>query len=166
MNTSIQKASLQFMSTCGNSSVAWLIAGIIVIFNLLLYTLVFNWSSRLDQTKCMCSKDWRRTFAVVYPPIAVAITLISCFVSLYGTRVPHTLLLTVAGAVLIGWIVMGVGALTYLNDLVKKGCMCAKQNTIGDEALEVYAAMKIAGILAAALTLGMVMAMGSHKLAF
>jgi hypothetical protein len=122
----------------------WTIMLLVAIVNIVLYMLILNWALAIRRDpKCDCAKDWRLTFCVAFPPLAFVLGIASMMLLV---KRPHLAWVTMAmvGAIAAGWLVLIVNAYKYVNGLVTKGCSCATNGMIGDEALQVYASFKVA----------------------
>ncbi len=122
----------------------------VATINIVLYLLVLRWGlTILNNAKCPCAKSWKLKYILLFPPIAI----MTAFMTLtwMSSSSGDTNELFGAGGIMIalavGWIVMIVTGYRYLNDLSVNQCRCATTDMIGDEALQVYTAVKVAWIV-------------------
>lgn len=76
------------------------------------------WLTRLEQTDCECSVDWRRTFMKYY----YFVVLFNCVLALIGTRLSVAYIRFMAG--LSAFFIMS--ALSYIYKLRQTSCDCSK----------------------------------------
>jgi hypothetical protein len=122
----------------------WTVMLLVAIVNIVLYALILNWALAISRDpKCECAKDWRLKFCVAFPPLAFVVGIASLMLMVHRPQWARASLAMV-GAIAIGWLVLIVNAYKYVNGLVTRGCVCATNGMIGDEALQVYASFKVA----------------------
>lgn len=122
----------------------WYLALTVSIVNVILYVLILNWAQAIiNDPKCTCARDWRIKYVVYFPPLALlAGVLVAACVT--GGLVSSYVAVVVTAAVFLGWVWLIRNAFTYVNDLHRTKCTCATSDMIGDEAMQVYASLKVA----------------------
>ena len=116
----------------------------IAIINIVLYLVILNWAVVVKKDPdCGCAKDWKLDYALWYPPIAVVLSLI---LSIVVAKAKGSALLNsaVSVALFAGWFALVVNVYKYVNNLYIKKCTCATSGMIGDEALQIYASLRVA----------------------
>jgi hypothetical protein len=101
-----------------------------------LYVQTALWLHRVGNrhAACSCAQDWRRRYALWFPPAAVLASI------LIVPFLPAWLAPLVLLGLMVGWVVFMVSALQYLRKLRANNCTCAmKDDGLGSDALQVYA---------------------------
>jgi hypothetical protein len=134
------------MSAVLSHPAMWAVLLAIAVINATLYVLILNWALAVRKDpKCACAKDWKLTYCMVFPPVAMALTLLATW-ALSSAPSTHAMyaMLAVLAALVVGWVVLAISAFRYVNKLARTDCACATSHMIGDEALQVFAALKVA----------------------
>lgn len=111
-----------------------LVSVLLLIAHVVLYVNTYTWIQGISSAKahCECAKDWRRTYVLVFPPVALLLSLVT----------PAAARLFVVPLLVAGWIVFIMSALGYVKRLREVRCECATAGS-GDEYLQVYAYLPI-----------------------
>lgn len=115
----------------------------VATINVVLYLLILKWGMTIkNNPKCACAQDWKLNYIMFFPPVAIitALVAVTWMASSSSISGPSGLMTLLA----IGWIILIVSGYKYLNDLSVSKCTCATSDMIGDEALQVYTAVKVA----------------------
>ena len=118
----------------------------VATINIVLYLIVLRWGmATLNNPKCPCGKDWKLKYILFFPPLAILTAFIA--IAWLSTSVDAKSIYGISGIMLAltaGWILLIVSGYKYLNELSVRKCTCATSDMIGDEALQVYTAVKVA----------------------
>ncbi len=109
----------------------------LLVAHVILYVYTWSWIRSIRNKGCTCAEDWRQTYILGFPPTAFFLAIL---LPLAGGTSPIITL-----ALLAGWIVFIVSALTYVKHLRTIMCKCATDNTDGDEYLQMYAYLPVVG---------------------
>ncbi len=120
----------------------------VATINIVLYFLILKWGNTIkNDPKCACAKNWKLNYIMFFPPLAIlaAVAVITWFATSDSSSIigPSSVMTVLA----IGWIIMIVAGYRYLNDLTVSNCTCATSDMIGDEALQIYTAIKVAWLV-------------------
>lgn len=118
----------------------------VATINIVLYLLILKWGMTIkNDPACACAKSWKLNYIMYFPPLAIlaAVAAITWFASSSSIIGPSGLMTILA----IGWVIMIVAGYRYLNDLTISKCTCATSDMIGDEALQIYTAIKVAWLV-------------------
>lgn len=167
----------QLLDTCNrsfnsmiNSTWAGACVALVLIVNLFMYLAFLHWTKRIqssgsDDAPCDCSKDWRSEFVKWYPPIALLVTVILVWGSHAGLIQSVPIASTLAIMIITGFIVASYAGSSFISNMISEGyCPCARKKTIQNNAEEAVTSFKLSLVLASTLTLGILLAILSHKM--
>ena len=115
------------------------------MINIILYAIILSWVLRI-QRECNCSEDWRREYIKYYTMAIIGIDALI----IAGMSIKNKFLIgTLLGAGLLNI----YSVLTYVPDLSKRACVCARENDWRDDFvywLNVFASVLFVFMLLAA----------------
>jgi len=135
-----KKAAKQVATTAasliGFVAIVWVVKVALLVANILLYIKTYEWIRHLDRDPtCGCSKDWRKSYVLWFPPMALLVAIFMAFL-------PPGISAIISLILLAGWVVFVVAAAGYVSFLHASKCTCATAGT-GDEVLHMYAYLPV-----------------------
>lgn len=94
---------------------------IIVSFVFVYWLLVWSYVSRLEQTGCECSRDWRREYIRYYAILMLAIILAAFTTTIHNIAI--TVVLVLLNAVFL------IAVFQYIHRLKREKCECSQAVT-------------------------------------
>jgi hypothetical protein len=102
---------------------------LISVIWVVLYLVMFDYIRKLEQTGCVCSKDWRRTYIFWYLVIAIVLLVSQMAVAAFGDMFLLSKIVGFgAGSILffIATVVFVVASLQYVHRLKVEKCKCSE----------------------------------------